>query len=1595
MANENNTIQQIYDFRSFGLENVVNGVASLNALLIEVKKNKVALNSVKSTIEDPVELAKINQQLIDLKVLEKELQVELKQKQIDAKEMQILRQKELNDQRAQISGNQALKGSYNDLNKQYRELLNISKNTTNLNNPAEVAEAVAELTKLKSVLDNFNRSLTADKTLVGEYTTGIINAFKKLGLQDIIISQIEKAKTEHAALNAQVEKLAADFAAAKAAGTSSLEQLERELLQNRTAAAQLETEIARMETTLSQTGRIGEQITSALSAGFKNLKQDVVNFFIGYLGFQAVLSGIHETIGLNRELSDTFAQLKIYIHGTDQDVENLVASLKKIDTRTSLTGLADIATIVAKKGVAKEEIAGITEALDRLFVVLGKEIGDPHEAVQSLVKLVNVYSEDKHVTAKNIEDIGAAIYKLTSSGVATGDFLISFAERLAGVRGITGVSIQNVLGLGAAIQELGQRSEVAGTAASQLIIKLFTDIPKYATFAGKSVQEFTKTVTENPVEALIQLAEGLKNNKQGLDEVAQAFDAAGIHGARVLGVLGDIAGNADYMRKRVVDANRAFGDQAAVMDAAAIKQDTFSATLDRIKKQFELIASNKGVQITITLIAGAVFLLANNLGVIITLLGSYATIWGIANYAQIAAKATTIASNIAFKAQYAALVINELWIKAYAAALTLYVNRQEAATTAAILFSEVLTENPLGVFLVLLGLLIAGITAFDAKIFGTTEHLKEHARQLTAIAQANAKAAEMASEHTSKLEILYKVVNNTNNSLDTRKKALDELIKLSPKFSEAINGEIINLGKLKTAYDEVRKSILLTAGAQASAQLASDKQKGVLQVTALRQKIETESSIQGSGTVSIGNLTSDELALLNGAINETSVRYTGNNGIQFLAADTEKIKAILSREEKKRTDIYKSYIDVASKKQAELNEYNAQQDKLLQDSLQNKAESGSITVQELKQMIEAIDKENLGLDIHSKKLKDNITKREQLQKELDDALDKTKTHASHLDAGTQDQFKDVDAWQKKQQTALETAYQEEDNTRKYYNSIFIGDERTYITQLEKINEDAINKKLSTLTGKNAEERKVMADLHLQLITDKKKTNDKLYQLDFENLQNQKQALENTAKGNLDNVEGDPTATDAEKAAAKQNYYSNLLNIQQAFNEAADLLELQYNKKSEKNEADRQKALQSAKSAYAKAALNTIQSTNKEEEDEIYKQFENRINDIMQKVFAKSKAIYGSNDSAKTKSKKVQDLKDDTADDVFKAEQDRLDKLQDLYKFQLDNNLISLADYNKKVDKLNEDRFNSYQKWNQKQVSDEEKTRQRKEAIITGAENILQTFAQGYIDNQNKIIDKNIDEAESFNNKEKDKREALATSSAEKQAIEDEYAQKQAALEKQRNEEKKEIAKKQLAIEFALASVKAIDQALSIPGAGWVDALAAEAIVAGEYAAKLLVIENQQFAMGGKLTRDGGRADGKRHGLGGTPFSYGGSSLEAEADELFIVNRNSALSNENFTVSGTPSQIASAINAIGGGIDFAPGASLNSFDYGGTLGASLHAPVLNKGEDQYSEMLSMIAMQYGSLNALAQTVLNIQVSLDTNAAAKKMDNNRKAVQLGKI
>ena len=674
--------------------------------------------------------------------------------QKDLKQLQLARAQA----RAQVPG--AAPGSYNDIAAQYKAALSNYKATVSLQDAAALEMAQKHLMSLKTQLDSFNRSLTEDKVLIGEYTSGIMNAFKKLGLGHLIEDQVKTAKASLNTLNTEFNQLKHQLEQIKATGVGSLDAVERQLIENRQAALQLENQLEQVHQEMRNMGGIGTQVTQALSTEFKNLKQNVAQFIIGYAGFQSLISGIQSSIHINYELSDTFADIKNRIHGTDEEVNSLVESLRKLDTRSSLSSLVEIAAIVSKKGVAKEEIAGITQAIDNLMVSLNGEMGDAKETVSTLVKLVNVYSEDKHVTADNINAIGGAIAKLSTSGVATGAFLVDFSERMAGIRGVTGVTIETVLGMGAALEELGQRSETTSTALSQIIVKMFTDVEKYARIAGMSVEHFKMMLKDDVMGMVVTIAEKLKGNLGEMEAFFEGATDMNLRGARAIQTIGDITGNVEYFRKRMQDATNAMRQHGIVSDMAATKQDNLAANVDRVRKAWEMLASSKGVQETLSAVLKLLRTLIENIGLVS------------------AALLLFNARLLLTKAQVAA---NAVATQAYIVTMRLLQAQALATTSGLTALWAVMATNPITIVIGLFAALYAGMKFYAASVTDTTAALDAKTKAMRASMDVSTRASGMVSEEISRAKILVKTLMSNATAYDTKKAALHELQTKYPK----------------------------------------------------------------------------------------------------------------------------------------------------------------------------------------------------------------------------------------------------------------------------------------------------------------------------------------------------------------------------------------------------------------------------------------------------------------------------------------------------------------------------------------------------------------------------------------------------------------------------------------------------------------------------------------------------------------------------------------------------------------------------------------------------------------------------------------------
>lgn len=489
-------IVKIYDISTLGAKGTLKDLDAINQKFIDIKKNKLSLTSLKSQIEDPEELAKIDKELVDLLLTEKKLQVELKQKQVLAKEYQLLQAAEREATKKQKAGIDALDGSYNSINKKYKELLAISKNTTNLFNKTEMQAAQVELKKLKDLLDEFGRGLTKDGTLVGEYTTGILQAFKNSGLDEVINNQIKKAKANVNALDDEFERLRNELKEVQATGKGSLEALEKQLIENRTAAAGFRDQIKRVETELHSMGGVGSSISKSIGTQFKNLKNDIAGFAIGYVGFQGILSAAQGLKNQTVQLDSLDKSLEA-VSGSAAEFAKNERYLEELSDRLGVS-LLDTSKAF-KNFYAASTLAGISANETRRIFSSATEAA-------SVLKL----SQD------DLNGVLLAFGQIASKGnVQAEELRGQIGERLPGAFSIAAKA------MGVTQAELNKMLEKGEVVASEFLPKFATELQKTFSLGGKEATGLAATLAR----VQTKITEFVKSNQEGFSKLVDGISA--------------------------------------------------------------------------------------------------------------------------------------------------------------------------------------------------------------------------------------------------------------------------------------------------------------------------------------------------------------------------------------------------------------------------------------------------------------------------------------------------------------------------------------------------------------------------------------------------------------------------------------------------------------------------------------------------------------------------------------------------------------------------------------------------------------------------------------------------------------------------------------------------------------------------------------------------------------------------------------------------------------------------------------------------------------------------------------------------------------
>lgn len=496
--------------------------------------------------------------------------------------------------------------------------------------------------------------------------------------------------------------------------------------------------------------------------------------------FTGLVFTARQAVQAYADMEAEMANVRKFTGMTEEDVEKLNESFKKMDTRTSREDLNKLAQEAGRLGLqSQEDVLGFVTAANQINVALD-DLGEG--ATLTLSKLTDIFGDkDRLGVEQSLLAVGSVINELSQNCTASAPYLAQFAQRLAGVGKQANMTIPEIMGFAAVLDSQGQAVEMSATALSQLIMKLFQDPAKIAKATGMDLQAFNKVLKEDTNEALLMLLQRL-NELGDISALAPVFDSMGTDGARASQVIAALAGNVEMVKKQQQAANVAFKQGTSVTKEYNVQNNTVQANLDKAKKGFHEMAVELGQK------------LAPAMKYAIT---------------STSAMMHVLSSTISFISEYAGTIISTaIAIGGY----TVAVNAAVIADQLKVFWNNVLIGSFKKLWAVIAanpyGALAAAIGVVIGLVIDHNRGLTEAKAAEEALNGVREQARKKIVDEQTELEILIAAANDTTQSYKNQKAAVDKLNKTIPGFNGKIDATTRAFSYSKQALDEYINSLI-------------------------------------------------------------------------------------------------------------------------------------------------------------------------------------------------------------------------------------------------------------------------------------------------------------------------------------------------------------------------------------------------------------------------------------------------------------------------------------------------------------------------------------------------------------------------------------------------------------------------------------------------------------------------------------------------------------------------------------------------------------------------------------------------------------------
>lgn len=404
-----------------------------------------------------------------------------------------------------------------------------------------------------------------------------------------VSGQLHKQLKQNVSDTQMIDKVMRNLAGSTTAQLrKALQAVNREISRSSESSGKLPQLRKQMEALKAQidknTGAIHKQ-GGAWQTAMKNLTAYVGLFSI----FNQIKGLVERAIKKNFEYSGSLTDIRKVSGLTMEQVKQLSTELAKIDTRTSVDGLAQLAYEASKLGVGKYGVEGMAQfvrAADKINVAIGEEMGE--KALPSLLKMTEVMGLiPKMGLEKSIEAVGSSMFKLASTSTATSSDITEFAKRCTGVARTAGITTDQLLALGSAFSAQMASPEVAATAMSKFIVALQKNhnlIEKDLAIPAGTINSMYQA--GNAMDAIVLILEKMKE-KGNMNALGEIFKDVGGDGQRLISSMVTMAKNVDMLKDHLYESQEAFEEATAVGKEYSMQQQSAIGILERANNLWE------------------------------------------------------------------------------------------------------------------------------------------------------------------------------------------------------------------------------------------------------------------------------------------------------------------------------------------------------------------------------------------------------------------------------------------------------------------------------------------------------------------------------------------------------------------------------------------------------------------------------------------------------------------------------------------------------------------------------------------------------------------------------------------------------------------------------------------------------------------------------------------------------------------------------------------------------------------------------------------------------------------------------------------------